>query len=182
MDRLLNSIYYAISKHNNQLRKDKRTPYISHSLSVGILLTRITKDEEVIIAGILHDVMEECDVSYNEIKSLFGNKVADIVMECSELNKQLSWKDRKELALEKIAVSNKNALLVKSADILHNTYEIMQNIKINGISSMEIFNVSLKEKIIFERRRYQELKRYILNNELMSEINDNLTYIEQKVI
>jgi len=69
---------------------------------VALILSNVTDDQDVIIAGVLHDLIEDTKVSKSEIQKRFGKKVADMVMDCSEKDKSKSWKERKQEALKSI--------------------------------------------------------------------------------
>ena len=157
MKRLLQAIYFATLKYAGQTRKDKKTAYISHSLAVGVILSRITDDENTIIAGILHDIVEDSRAKEQEVMRLFGPEVTRIVMECSEKDKSKSWKDRKQEVLEEVNHLSNEAALVKSADSLHNLYELVEKIKEFGLSYFDNFNASVEDKMEYERKNLKNL-------------------------
>lgn len=179
-ERLLEAIYFATNKHVEQKRKDNKTPYISHPLAVALILTTVTKDEDVIIAGILHDTIEDTNTSRKELEKSFGERVAKLILECSEDDRNLSWKERKNAVLEKIKTISDNAALIKSADILHNLYEIRNKIEEHGVSFMRSFNASYQDKITYEHRRLEELKIYHPNS-LLKGIADGIGAVERLV-
>ena len=80
--------------HDKQKRKGKDVPYITHPLTVGFILARAGAREEIILAGILHDVLEDSiddhKVTYDMLRERFGPSVADIVTSVTEPNKVLS--------------------------------------------------------------------------------------------
>ena len=82
-----------------ELRKEglspQGIPYITHPAAVGLILTRAGMDEEVIIAGILHDVIEDTDKTHADIAASFGKRVADLVAEESE-DPSLPYAEMKE--------------------------------------------------------------------------------------
>lgn len=136
MDR---AIRFAITTHEilqKQKRKGKDIPYITHPLTVGLILARAGADEDAVVAGILHDTIEdsipEQKVSREMIAQKFGDKVADIVASVSEPNKNLPWGERKKEALVKIRTFSHESLLVKSADIISNTTELIGDYEQDG--------------------------------------------------
>ena len=181
MDKLLSAMYFATSKHSTQNRKDKITPYISHPLSVALLLSTVTNDEDVIVAGILHDVLEESEATKHELSEIFGSTVADIVDKCSEQDKTLSWSARKEEGLRKIKSMNYNAALVKTADILHNTYDMVQKVREYGVAFFGNFNTNGVSKIKYEQRRLAEFKKYHQNLPFLPKIENNLASLEKSL-
>lgn len=99
------AIIYATIMHQGKVRKFGNTPYIFHPLEVAQILSTITDDEEVITAGILHDIVEDTDGTLEEIEKRFGKRVADIVSTDTENDypgekKSDTWKQRKEGSLK----------------------------------------------------------------------------------
>ena len=85
------AIAFATKAHEGQLRKGTNLPYILHPMEVGMIVSRMTDDNEVIAAAVLHDTVEDCDgVSLEMIREEFGEKVARIVTAESE-DKAKSW-------------------------------------------------------------------------------------------
>ena len=120
-DRVINAINLATRLHNGHVRKDEyNTPYISHLFAVAMLLKSVTNDEDVIIAGVMHDALEDvADYEYEHLEADCGKRVADIVVGVTE-NKALPYKERKLDYLEKLKVGMIESVLVSTADKLHN--------------------------------------------------------------
>ena len=95
------AISFAVWKHRKQMRKGTNLPYIVHPLAVMNALINFKCSEDVIIGGVLHDILEDTNTSYLELRLRFGKRVADIVKGCSE-NKKLSWKERKQETIDKM--------------------------------------------------------------------------------
>ena len=89
------AIAFATKAHDGQLRKGTMRPYILHPLEVGVIVARMTEDEEVISAAILHDTIEDCEgVTAKMIEQMFSNRVAELVQKESE-DKSKTWMERK---------------------------------------------------------------------------------------
>ena len=73
------AIEVAAEAHHGQYRKGTRTPYITHPYAVGLILMEVGCTEAVIIAGILHDTVEDTDLTLEFIREHFGSAIADIV-------------------------------------------------------------------------------------------------------
>lgn len=137
---------YALEKHKNQRRKDGSI-YILHPFEVATILSTITKDEEVLAAGVLHDVPEDCDVEISEIKELFGDRVAEIVrLETKEkypnIDKKESWKLRKEEMINRLHDSNDIGFkMVYLSDKLANIRSLYISYKKTGLDAFNKFNV-----------------------------------------
>src|SRR3990167_1929019 len=148
------AIRFSIKTHEvyqKQKRKGKDIPYITHPLIVGLILARAGAGEDVVIAGILHDTIEdsipEKKVTKAMIAERFGDTVAGLVDDVTEQNKELPWEERKQEALEHIEKLQNDSLLVKSADLISNISEIIADYQVEGDVIFERFNAS-KDKTI----------------------------------
>ncbi len=122
---LINRAYvFATKKHGTQLRHSG-DPYFSHPIEVAGILTELRLDAATIITGLLHDTIEDTDVTAVEISTLFGEEIAGLVEGVTKLS-QLEWDSEDARQAENfrkflLAMSNDiRVLLVKLADRLHN--------------------------------------------------------------
>ena len=115
------AIAFAVKAHEGQPRKGTEIPYIFHPLEVGMIVSRITDDEEVIAAAVLHDTVEDCDaVTLDDIRREFGDRVARIVGLESE-DKDKSWEERKAATVRSLKKeSMREAKIVALGDKLSN--------------------------------------------------------------
>lgn len=113
--------------HKDQHRKypGVLVPYTSHVAGVAAILARHGLAEEVQAAGALHDVIEDCDVTHEELARRFGDVVADLVRDVSEEDKSLPWEDRKRLYVEHFARKRWEAQAISLADKIDNFLSIM---------------------------------------------------------
>src|SRR3989338_2085111 len=102
------AIRFAITAHDGQTRKGKDIPYITHPLTVALILSQVGASEDVIVAGILHDVVEDSDVELDDVQEQFGEPVADLVKAVTEEDKGLPWETRKRIALGHIKDMNQD--------------------------------------------------------------------------
>ncbi len=126
---ILAAASFAAEKHRNQKRKGSDgQPYINHPIEVASLLANFGKidDADVIIAGLLHDTVEDCGVSSEEIESKFGKRVADYVLEVTD-DKSLPKADRKRLQIEHAPHLSHGAKQVKLADKISNIRDVTAN-------------------------------------------------------
>jgi guanosine-3',5'-bis(diphosphate) 3'-pyrophosphohydrolase len=126
VNRVLQAIIFAASKHRHQRRKDKElSPYINHPLALAALLSSVggITDVEVLQAAILHDTVEDTATTYEELAEQFGRKVADVVMEVTD-DKQLEKPRRKALQIEHAPHASREAALVKLADKICNLRDV----------------------------------------------------------
>ena len=99
---------FAKNAHKGVKRKGSNLPYVTHPKAVYDILKRLTKDENILCAALLHDVIEDTNCKYKAVKKEFGIKIADIVQEVTkDKNKNFN-------------IRSKSGLMVKLADVLHN--------------------------------------------------------------
>ena len=153
------AIKFAVKTHEvyqKQTRKGKDVSYITHPLTVGLILSQTGADTDLVCAGILHDTIEdsipEKKVTYEMLEERFGERVAKMVLDVSEKNKDLSWTERKKESLLHIKDFSNDSLLLKSADVISNTSEIIDDYYKDG-------------EVIFERFKAPEpIKENTINN------------------
>ncbi len=118
---LLNqAIQFATHAHRNQLRKGTDLPYIVHPFAVGMTLSQFGFSEEVIAAGLLHDTLEDGGVTEQGLASEFGTEIAAIVVGCSEPDKSLPWRERKQHTIDSMHSAAWPVKAVVAADKLDN--------------------------------------------------------------
>jgi len=114
------AIRTATVAHAGQTRKGSDLPYITHPVHVALILVRTGASSATVQAGILHDVVEDCeDWTLERLESEFGAEVTAIVAELTE-DKSKTWEERKLAAVEKVATMSAEGALVKAVDQLHN--------------------------------------------------------------
>ena len=152
--RVQKAVRFAMKTHEvyqKQKRKGKDIPYITHPLTVGLILARAGTSEDVVIAGILHDTVEDSPSSKKAtpemIAERFGEKVATLVASVTEFRKDLPWEDRKREALAHIESFSLESLLLKSADVIGNLTELIDDYERTGEAVWARFNAP-KEKIL----------------------------------
>ncbi len=119
------AILYATRAHEGQIRKGTQTPFIVHPFTVGMILYEQGCDEEVVISGILHDTVEDTELTLADIECEFGERVAKIVSFVTEPDKTQPWEVRKQWMLETIKTAPFEAKFVSCADKLHNLRTLM---------------------------------------------------------
>ena len=122
------ALAYALDKHKGQKRKLGGEPYLVHPISVALIVSRYTYDEEIIAAALLHDCLEDTDATYEEIVSLFGERVANLVSNCSEKDKSLGWKERKEKVIDEIRDLDDDSKLILMGDKIDNLHSMLENL------------------------------------------------------
>lgn len=182
--KIQHAIRFAIKTHEvyqKQKRKGKDIPYITHPLTVGLILACAGTNEDVIAAGILHDTMEdsvsEKKVSKEMLIEKFGQKVADLVESVTEKNRELPWEERKRQALEHIKEFSHDSVLVKAADVISNGSEVVEDYNKYGDEIFTRFNAP-KEKSL---QKYLRVISAIMKNWPQNPLAGNLTYLAQRL-
>ncbi len=128
----------AARAHRHQTRKGGDVPYLVHPVHVSVILLRHGFSEDVAIAGLLHDVVEDQGVPLAEIEAAFGPAVTEMVAALSEKKKEAGqprpWEIRKQEALAQIRQASLEATAVKAADALHSTRSLAADLRRQGPS------------------------------------------------
>jgi (p)ppGpp synthase/HD superfamily hydrolase len=144
--RLERALRWSATQHEGQYRKATGVPYIEHPMAVAMLLDRASFDEDIVIAGLLHDVVEDTSATLADVAELFGEVVATYVDGCSEVKSDASgakrpWADRKRDHLAHVRNSPLGTRAVVLADKLHNLTCIELDL-IDGLPVWSRFNAS----------------------------------------
>lgn len=133
MKKIFKAIDFAQKAHNGQCRKGCELPYIVHPLGVMEILIRAGQSEDVIVAGILHDTLEDTDVTEEQIEKKFGKRVKDLVIAASEPDHDAPWEVRKQHTIEFLSqCSDEEVLMISCADKLHNIISFIDDYEIIG--------------------------------------------------
>ena len=128
MNLVLKATQFAAIKHCDQRRKDGKTPYIIHPISVAMILAEIgsIEDLEILSAALLHDTLEDTDTSAHELDKIFGSRVRIIVEELTD-NDMLTFSQRKQMQIDNAPYLSKDATLVRIADKISNVSDVIEN-------------------------------------------------------
>ena len=168
------AIRFAIQAHQGQERKAQEgVPYVVHPLHVGMLLSRHGFPEEVVAAGVLHDVVEDTVSELEDMEREFGPEVAKLVAEVSE-DKRLSWALRKQHTIDSIASMSDGARAITAADKLHNLADIARMEDLVGESTWEVFKKGKERTLEYYRSVSAEFSRHF-DHPLAKELDELLT-------
>ena len=119
---------YAIAAHNavGQTRKYTKKPYHAHPSSVANTVSRFGARDEVIAAAWLHDVLEDTQVTYEQLREFFGDEVAFLVLELTERPRKGKRAHRKRIECRRLARVSEEAQMIKLADLIDNTKDIVK--------------------------------------------------------
>ncbi|MDB4907002.1 MAG: hypothetical protein JWO05_1786 [Gemmatimonadetes bacterium] len=191
-DRINHALAFAAKHHDRQVRKGTRLPYLTHPANVAIILTRYGQDDSTIVAGILHDVIEDCvregftrDMLEQRIADKFGSEVLDTVLAVTHRNSddegnELSSEQRKEDYLARLASANESARWVCAADKLHNASSIVADLKrtMEEDSVWGRFKVGKAGTIRWYRDVLERLRSLGFTGEILEELESTVQVLE----
>jgi (p)ppGpp synthase/HD superfamily hydrolase len=187
MDRIQRALAVAFEQHRGQTRKVGATPYIVHILDVArLLMAEPGVSEDVVAAGILHDVLEDTHYTARPLEQDFGPAVLDLVLFASEpekgpemtrQEKARTWRARKTHTIEACVTASRDHLLVLVADKLSNLASLQEELYLRGDAVWTSFNAS-KEDIAWYHRtlrsaladRLQDTRLFRLYTRLVDEV------------
>lgn len=110
---------FAIEAHRGAERRGKGFPYIIHPMEAAAIVATVTNDPEMLAAAILHDTVEDTDVTIEQIEELFGPRVAHLV-NIETAKKGPTWRSRREVQLERFRQADRDSQIVAIGDKLSN--------------------------------------------------------------
>ena len=139
--RFRDALVFATESHDGQYRKGSAIPYVSHVLQVAGIVLEHDGGEDEATSALLHDVLEDTDVTKEEVSRRFGPRVADIVEACSDTTERPKppWRERKERYLAHLEEADRSVALVSAADKLHNLRSILTDFRLDGDSIWDRF-------------------------------------------
>jgi (p)ppGpp synthase/HD superfamily hydrolase len=157
------ALIFANRQHAGQKKKGTGAPYISHLLSVASLVLEAGGDEDLAIAALLHDVVEDCGGApmLKQVRRLFGRRVAHVVEGCTDTDEQPKppWRERKQEYLKHLRRADLDIRLVSAADKLHNARSIVADYRVSGESIWERFAGKRAGTLWYYRALAAEFKR-----------------------
>jgi (p)ppGpp synthase/HD superfamily hydrolase len=161
--RLQRAFHYAAEKHAGQTRKQTAVPYLSHLMAVASLVLEAGGDEDMAIAALLHDVVEDCGGMplLREIRKQFGMRVAKIVEGCTDayVVPKPEWMERKKGYLGEVKHADAETRLVSAADKLHNVRTILADYRQDGESIWKRFSGKKEGTLWYYRALSDEYQR-----------------------
>ena len=126
------AIIFAVQAHAGTERRGKGFPYIVHPMEVMEIVATMTTDQELLAAAALHDTVEDTDVTVDQIRAEFGDRIALLVADESEerpegVSEEESWHDRKQAAIDHLAKASHDAKIVALGDKLSNIRAIARD-------------------------------------------------------
>jgi (p)ppGpp synthase/HD superfamily hydrolase len=161
--RFLRAFSFAAKKHAGQTRKASTIPYIAHLMGVASLVLEFGGDEDLAIAALLHDVVEDCGGApmLKEVRRRFGSRVAKIVDGCtdSDTDPKPPWRKRKEAYVHHLKRADAETRLVSAADKLNNVRSILSDYREVGESIWTRFSGGRDGTLWYYRALLEEFLR-----------------------
>jgi (p)ppGpp synthase/HD superfamily hydrolase len=175
----------AIRAHRSQVRKGSDIPYVSHPIQVSVILLRYGFSEDVAIAGLLHDVVEDQEVSLASIEAEFGPAVAEMVASVSERKREggarRPWEVRKQEALEHMRRASPDTVALKAADLLHNARSLAAQLHKTGPASWEHFSRGPEQTLGYYRSVAALARERLGPHPLVEEMEEAVRDLERTI-
>jgi (p)ppGpp synthase/HD superfamily hydrolase len=192
-DRINHALAFAAKHHDRQVRKGTRLPYLTHPANVAVILTRYGQDEQTIVSGILHDVIEDCvregytrETLEQRIGDKFGQDVLDTVLavterQVDEEGVELSSEERKDDYLARLAAASERARWVCAADKVHNGSAILADLKrtLDPDTVWSRFAAGRSGTVRWYRRVYERLHEVGFAVPIMDELREVAEELER---
>ena len=141
------AIIFAVKAHAGTERRGKGYPYIIHPMEAVEIVATMTKDQELLAAAILHDTVEDTNVTVDQIRDEFGDRVADLVASESDempvgVSEEDSWHARKQAAIDRLSKASREAKIVAMGDKLSNMRAIARDYAEQGDKLWNLFHVN----------------------------------------
>lgn len=151
MTTLDKAIIYATNAHSGAFRKSSKSPYIVHPMEAAVIAARLTDDEDVIAAAVLHDVVEDTDTTKEMLEKEFGRKITMLVCADSEDKREdrpaaETWEIRKKETLDSIPGATRDEQIIVLSDKLANMRSMYDDYTRIGDELFNRFNVKDKAK------------------------------------
>lgn len=177
--RFADAVRFALEAHANQFRKGSPAPYITHPVAVAGILAQYGCPEAVVLAAVLHDVLEDTPVTAGELEARFGPRVAELVQAVSEVKtrngRPVSWEERKGAQLAHLQETpDLEAVLLKAADVLHNVTTIIRDLRLHGPSTWTRFRRGAADQLRYFRTVAEVLAGRLGNHPLAVELQDQV--------
>ena len=192
-DRINHAFAFAAKHHDREVRRGTRLPYLTHPANVAVILTRYGQDEQTVVSGILHDVIEDCvrdgytrATLEQRIGDKFGPDVLDTVLavtqrQVDEEGIELSSEERKDDYLARLAAASERARWVCAADKIHNGSSILADLKrtLDPDTVWSRFAAGRSGTVRWYRRVYERLRELGFDAPIMDELREVAEELER---
>lgn len=147
--RLMRGIATASRAHDGHYRKGSGLPYISHPMSVMLIAASVTNDEDVLLAALFHDILEDVPENYSraEMEDEFGPRVVEIVEGVTKDSSLPSWQERADAYLEQLSHGSEESVIVAAADKFHNLSQTLEDLDRDGHALWDRFRSTPSQQL-----------------------------------
>ena len=191
-DTINHAFAFAAKHHDRQVRKGTRLPYLTHPANVAVILTRYDRDEQTVVAGILHDVVEDNvrdgytrEMLEQRIGEKFGEEVLSTVLavtyrQVDDDGVELSREDRREDYLARLSAAGESALWVCTADKVHNANTILTDLRrtVDANSVWSRFSVGQEGTVQWYRKVLSRLDEIGFAAPIVEELREAVVALE----
>lgn len=193
-DKINHALAFAAKHHDRQVRKGTKLPYLTHPANVAVILTRYDRDEDSIVAGILHDVVEDCvregytqETLDRRIGEKFGESVLQTVLQVTHRKldddgAELSSAQRKEDYLERLSDAEESALWICAADKIHNARSLLADLRrtVEPNAVWSRYSGARSATVKWYRDVYERLRFVGFDQPIMEELRLTVQALEQQ--
>lgn len=135
------AVKFAVEAHHGTERRGKNYPYIIHPMETVCIVASITDDQEMLAAAILHDTVEDTDLTIEQIREQFGDRVAELVRhETAPSDDNLDWREKKAIQIQQLAAAPYDSKVVALGDKLSNMHGIAWDYRRIGDAVWNLFH------------------------------------------
>ena len=193
-DVINHALAFAAKHHDRQVRKGTKLPYLTHPANVAIILTRYGRDDDEVVAGILHDVIEDYvreghtpEILERRVAEKFGRDVLDVVLavthrKVDDSGIELSADERRDDFLERLAGAGDASRWVCAADHLHDASSILADLRrtIDPEAIWNRFTGGRRATVSDYRRTYDRLVQVGFSGEIMRELGAAVSELDER--
>jgi (p)ppGpp synthase/HD superfamily hydrolase len=180
------ALVLAARAHRAQTRKGSDIPYLVHPVHVSVLLIRHGFSDDTVIAGLLHDVIEDQNVSPKFIEAEFGPAVAEMVVALTEKklegNEERPWELRKAEMLNQLRIACAGAVAVKAADVVHNARTLADQLRCEGPSAWAHYSRGPGRSVGFYRSVAAVVRQRLGSHPLVEEVEAAVAALESAIL
>ena len=177
MDKVFQAIELAARAHRGQVRKGSGVPYLIHPLNVAKLLIQEGCEEEVVVAGLMHDTVEDTDMELADIEAEFGPRVAAMVAGASEPDRRASWEERKQHTIVSAAGAPEEVLWIICADKLDNIRSLREDLQHTGPALWTRFNRPQPAQAWYYRTLLAQLEQRLGGSPLVVQLREEVAAV-----
>ena len=146
-DLLDRAIEFAVRAHAGTERRGKGFPFIVHPMEAVSIVATMTSDQGLLAAAALHDTVEDTDVTVEDIRREFGDRIADIVADETDsihegMSESESWHARKQASMDRLSKASREVKMVAMGDKLSNMRAIARDYQVKGDELWNLFHVT----------------------------------------